>query len=128
MPGIFRTPAHEVREFLFSGDSDRPPVPNSALEVQVKRLARATLIAIPLLLLHPAIVSAQTPLPSNAQRAFQWLQCTQQQTNGQIGSGGNPDGRPYEVALRTTDPRQTAPAHRSRSVSLADSHQPTAIH
>src|SRR5256714_5298437 len=120
MPGIFRTPAHEVREFLFSGDSDRPPVPNSALEVQVKRLARATLIAIPLLLVHPAIVSAQAPLPSNAQRAFQWLQCTQQQSNGQIGSGGNPIARSSEVALGLAAAGQPASAMRSGTLSLAD--------
>src|SRR5207248_2786014 len=113
-------PPPRFGSFCFSGDSDRPPAPNSALEVQMKRLAKATLIAIPLLLLHPAIVSAQTPLPSNAQRALQWLQCTQQQTNGQIGSGGNPIARSSEVALGLAAAGQDAAAMKTGGVSLAE--------
>src|SRR5256885_15710757 len=59
----------------------------------MKRLTSATLTTIAVLVLASVTASAQNRLPNNAQRALQWLQCTQQQSNGQIGSGGNPIAR-----------------------------------
>src|SRR5438270_4469097 len=76
----------------------------------MKRLLSATSIVIPLVLLIPLSVGAQNALPSNAQRALQWLQCTQQQPNGQIGNGGNPIARSSEVALGLAAAGQPASA------------------
>jgi len=86
----------------------------------MKRLTTANLIAISLLLFASITAAAQTPLSGNAQRALQWLQCTQQQPNGQIGSGGNPIARSSEVALGLAAAGQPTSALRSGSVSLAD--------
>ena len=57
---------------------------------------------------------------TNAQRALQWLECTQQQASGQIGSGGNPIARSSEVALGLAAAGQPASAMRAGSLSLAD--------
>src|SRR5207237_855928 len=71
------------------------------MEVHMKRLTSATLTAIVVLSLASITPSAQNRLPSNARRALQWLQCTQQQLNGQIGSGRNPTARSWACAPRT---------------------------
>jgi len=85
----------------------------------MKRLIPAAILA--LLLLPPAVSAlAQQPYATSAQRALQWLQCTQQQANGQIGSGnGNPVARSSEVALGLAAAGQPASAMHSGSVSLA---------
>src|SRR5256886_7078447 len=86
----------------------------------MKRLTSATLSTIAVLVLASVTASAQNRLPNNAQRALQWLQCTQQQSNGQIGSGGNPIARSSEVALGLAAAGQDASAMRSGAISLAD--------
>ena len=85
----------------------------------MKRFA-ATSIALSLLMLTSLTAAAQTPLVTNAQRALQWLQCTQQQPNGQIGSGGNPIARSSEVALGLAAAGQPASAMKVGALSLAD--------
>jgi hypothetical protein len=86
----------------------------------MKRLTSASALAIVLLLLASIAASAQNRLSSNAQRALQWLQCTQQQPNGQIGSGGNPIARSAEVAFGLAAAGQDASAMKTGTVSLAD--------
>ena len=86
----------------------------------MKRLTSATLTAIVVLALASITASAQNRLPSNAQRALQWLQCTQQQLNGQIGSGGNPIARSAEVAFGLAAAGQDAAAMKTGGVSLAE--------
>jgi len=87
----------------------------------MKRLVFASLLVAPLLsLTSPLAAAAASPQSTNAQRALQWLQCTQQQPNGQIGSGGNPIARSAEVALGLAAAGQPASAMRRGSVSLAD--------
>jgi len=86
----------------------------------MKRLPSASVIAIVVLLLASTAASAQSPLTSNAQRALQWLQCAQQQPNGQIGKGGNPVARSSEVAFSLAAAGQAASAMRTGAVSLAD--------
>src|SRR2546422_10986486 len=86
----------------------------------MKRLTSATLTTVAVLVLASVTASAQNRLPNNAQRAMQWLQCTQQQSNGQIGSGGNPIARSSEVALGLAAAGQDASAMRNGNVSLAD--------
>src|SRR5205807_1758105 len=90
------------------------------IEVHMKRLTSATLTAIVVLALASITASAQNRLPSNAQRALQWLQCTQQQLNGQIGSGGNPIARSAEVAFGLAAAGQDAAAMKTGGVSLAE--------
>src|SRR5437870_11928584 len=86
----------------------------------MKRLTSATLSTIAVLVLASVTASAQNRLPNNAQRALQWLQCTQQQSNGQIGSGGNPIARSSEVAFGLAAAGQDAAAMKTGVVSLAD--------
>jgi len=86
----------------------------------MKRLTSATLTTIAVLVLASVTASAQNRLPNNAQRALQWLQCTQQQSNGQIGSGGNPIARSSEVAFGLAAAGQDAAAMKTGVVSLAD--------
>ncbi len=86
----------------------------------MQRRIVASLLALPLLLLASVSAFAQTPASSNAQRALQWLQCTQQQANGQIGSGGNPIARSSEVAIGLAAAGQQASAMRAGAMSLAD--------
>jgi hypothetical protein len=87
----------------------------------MQRRIVASLLAFPLLLLAPISAFAQAPpTSSNAQRALQWLQCTQQQANGQIGSGGNPIARSSEVAIGLAAAGQPASAMHAGSASLAD--------
>jgi hypothetical protein len=86
----------------------------------MKRLTSASVLAIVGLLLASIAAGAQSPLTSNAQRALQWLQCTQQQPNGQIGSGGNPIARSAEVAFSLAAAGQDASAMKTGTVSLAD--------
>jgi hypothetical protein len=86
----------------------------------MKRLVPAAMLAV-LVLFNPAInAGAQDARTSNAQLALQWLQCSEQQANGQIGSGGNPIARSSEVALGLAAAGQPATAMRAGSVSLAD--------
>jgi hypothetical protein len=86
----------------------------------MKRLTSASALAIVLLVLASIAASAQNRLSSNAQRALQWLQCTQQQPNGQIGSGGNPIARSAEVAFSLAAVGQDASAMKTGTLSLAD--------
>ena len=80
----------------------------------------ALYVAASLVLATSINAAAETAHPSSAQRALQWLQCTQQQSNGQIGSGGNPIARSSEVALGLAAAGQDASAMRSGAISLAD--------
>ena len=86
----------------------------------MKRPLAALYVAASLVLATSINAAAQTSHPSNAQRALQWLQCTQQQVNGQIGSGGNPIARSSEVALGLAAAGQDATAMRNGTFSLAD--------
>ncbi len=86
----------------------------------MKRSAAAIMFAASLVLATSINAAAQTSHPTNAQRALQWLQCTQQQPNGQIGSGGNPIARSSEVALSLAAAGQDASAMRNGASSLAD--------
>lgn len=86
----------------------------------MQRRIVASFLALPLLLLACVSASAQTPASSNAQRALQWLQCTQQQANGQIGSGGNAIARSSEVAIGLAAAGQHAAAMHAGAKSLAD--------
>jgi hypothetical protein len=86
----------------------------------MKRPTAAIAFAASLVLATTISAGAQTSQPSNAQRALQWLQCTQQQPNGQIGSGGNPIARSSEVALGLAAAGQDASAMRNGTASLAD--------
>ena len=86
----------------------------------MQRRIVASLLAFPLLLLASVSAFAQTPASSNAQRALQWLQCSQQQANGQIGSGGNPIARSSEVAIGLAAAGQQASAMHVGAKSLAD--------
>jgi hypothetical protein len=86
----------------------------------MQRRIVASLLAPPLLLLASVSASAQTTTSSNAQRALQWLQCTQQQANGQIGTGGNPVARSAEVAIGLAAAGQQASAMQAGATSLAD--------
>jgi hypothetical protein len=86
----------------------------------MKLPAAAIYFAASLVLATSVNAAAQTSQPSNGQRALQWLQCTQQQANGQIGSSGNPIARSSEVALGLAAAGQDASAMRNGTVSLAD--------
>ena len=86
----------------------------------MQRRIVASLLAPSLLLLASVSASAQTPASSNAQRALQWLQCSQQQANGQIGAGGNPIARSSEVAIGLAAAGQQASAMHAGAASLAD--------
>ena len=86
----------------------------------MQRRIVARFLALPLFLLASLGATAQTPAGSSAQRALQWLQCTQQQANGQIGSGGNPIARSSEVAIGLAAAGQLASAMRAGAKSLAD--------
>ena len=121
MPGIFIAPAVEVWErFAFLATPIGLQLRILALEVHMKRLTTANVIAIALLLLASITAGAESRLTSNAQRALQWLQCTQQQPNGQIGSGGNPIARSSEVAFGLAAAGQDASAMKTGTASLAD--------
>ncbi|TMC65688.1 MAG: hypothetical protein E6J16_03465 [Chloroflexota bacterium] len=85
----------------------------------MQRRIVASLLALPLFLLASPSASAQTTTSSNAQLALQWLQCTQQQANGQIGSGGNPIARSSEVAVGLAAAGQQASAMHTGATSLA---------
>jgi hypothetical protein len=87
----------------------------------MKRPIAALYVAASLVLATSINAAAQiSSHPSNAQRALQWLQCTQQQPNGQIGSGGNPIARSSEVALGLAAAGQDATTMRNGTLSLAD--------
>jgi hypothetical protein len=86
----------------------------------MQRRIVASFIALPLFLLASLSASAQSPASSNAQRALQWLQCTQQQANGQIGSGGNAIARSSEVAIGLAAAGEQASAMHAGVTSLAD--------
>ena len=86
----------------------------------MQRRIVASLLALPLFLLGPLSATAQTPASSTAQRALQWLQCTQQQASGQIGTNGNPIARSSEVAIGLAAAGQQASVMRTGTKSLAD--------
>jgi hypothetical protein len=86
----------------------------------MKRMTTAIVMAIATLLLGSISAAAQGSYASNAQRALQWLECSQQQANGQIGSGGNPIARSSEVALGLAAAGQPAAAMKHGLASLAD--------
>lgn len=86
----------------------------------MKRLIPAAMLAVLLLLPSAIMAAAQSAQPLNAQRVLQWLQCVQQQGNGQIGNGGNPVARSSEVALGLAAAGQPASAMHSGAASLAD--------
>jgi hypothetical protein len=86
----------------------------------MKRLITAAILAVSVMPLSAIGAGAANTLPTNAQRALQWLECTQQQANGQIGSGGNPIARSSEVAIGLAAAGQPASAMRAGQVSLAD--------
>jgi len=86
----------------------------------MKRLITAAILAVSLMPLSAIGAGAANALPSNAQRALQWLECTQQQATGQIGSGGNTIARSSEVALGLAAAGEPASAMRAGSLSLAD--------
>lgn len=79
-------------------------------------VATASLLA----LATPISAAAEAPQTHAAQLAFQWLACTQQQPNGQIGSGGNPIARSAEVVISLAGAGQLAAGFRHGSGSLAD--------
>ena len=64
--------------------------------------------------------AADSPQTRPAQLAFQWLECTQQQPNGQIGSGGNPIARSAEVAISLAAAGQDAAGFQHGDTPLAD--------
>ena len=86
----------------------------------MKRLIPAAILAVSSLAFSAIGANAATPLPTNAQRALQWLECTQQQPTGQIGSGGNPVARSSEVALGLAAAGQPASAMHAGALTLAD--------
>lgn len=86
----------------------------------MKRLIPAAMLAALVLFAAPVTAGAQDARTSNAQQALKWLQCSEQQANGQIGSGGNPIARSSEVALGLAAAGQPATAMRAGSASLAD--------
>lgn len=87
----------------------------------MKRLTTAIAITVPVLLLSSLTAGAQDAAATHsAQLAFQWLECTQQQPNGQIGSGGNPIARSAEVAISLASAGQDASGFKAGSQSLAD--------
>lgn len=87
----------------------------------MKRMTTAIVMAIATLLLSSLSVAAQDAAATNAsQLAFRWLECTQQQANGQLGSGGNPIARSAEVAISLAAAGQDATALKSGGQSLAD--------
>jgi hypothetical protein len=59
-------------------------------------VATASLLALATRL---SVLAAEAPQTNAAQLALRWLNCTQQQPNGQIGSGGNPIARSAEVVI-----------------------------
>lgn len=86
----------------------------------MKRLITAAILAVSVMPLSAIGAGAANTSPTNAQRALQWLECTQQQTTGQIGSGGNTVARSSEVAIGMAAAGQPASAMRAGTLSLAD--------
>ncbi len=64
--------------------------------------------------------ASETPQTHAAQLALQWLECTQQLPNGQIGTAGNPIARSAEVAISVAAAGQDAGSFRHSDKSLAD--------
>ncbi|HEY9286506.1 MAG TPA: hypothetical protein VIT43_00625 [Candidatus Dormibacteraeota bacterium] len=87
----------------------------------MKRLTTAVAIAISTLLISSLSAAAQDTAATHAsQQAFRWLQCTQQQANGQLGSAGNPIARSAEVAISLSAAGQDAAAFKGSGQSLAE--------
>jgi len=84
-----------------------------------RHLAVAPLVAL-FVILASVGAFAESTRTTNAQRALQWLTCSQQQANGQIGSGGNAIARSSEVALGLAAAGQPASAMQHGDASLAD--------
>src|SRR5438105_15811182 len=73
-------------------------LPFNPLEETMNRLMPVVAIAPLLALAIPIATLAPEPHQTNAaQLALRWLNCTQQQPNGQTGRSGNPIARSAEV-------------------------------
>jgi hypothetical protein len=80
-------------------------------------VATASLLALAIPI---TALAAEPPQTNAAQLALRWLNCSQQQPNGQIGSGGNPIARSAEVVISLAAAAQTASNFRHGTSSLAD--------
>jgi hypothetical protein len=80
-------------------------------------VATASLLALAAPL---SVLAAEPPQTNAAQLAFRWLNCTQQQPNGQIGSGGNPIARSAEVVISLAGAGRSAAGFRHGAGTLAD--------
>lgn len=78
-------------------------------------VATASLLALAIPI---SAAAAESPQTHAAQLAFRWLACNQQQSNGQIGSGGNPIARSAEVVISLAAAGQSAAGFRHGSGSL----------
>ncbi|HEY8738867.1 MAG TPA: hypothetical protein VIO62_17710 [Candidatus Dormibacteraeota bacterium] len=87
----------------------------------MKRFTLASLITVPALLLTSVGAAAQGTQTLNAQRALQWLQCTQQQPSGQIGpNADNPVARSAELVIGLAAAGQDPSAFQHNGFSVAD--------
>ncbi len=87
----------------------------------MKRFTFASVIALPLLLLTSVGANAQGSQTVNAQRAFKWLECTQQQSTGQVGpSSDNPIARSAELVIGLAAAGEDPSAFKHSGVSVAD--------
>ena len=96
-------------------------LPFNALEETMNRLM-PVVATVPLLALAiPMATLAAEPHQTNAaQLALRWLNCTQQQPNGQIGSSGNPIARSAEVVISLAASGRTASEFHHGASTLAD--------
>ena len=87
----------------------------------MNRLMPVVAIAPLLALAIPIATLAAEPHQTNAaQLALRWLNCTQQQPNGQIGSSGNPIARSAEVVISLAASGRTASEFHHGASTLAD--------
>jgi len=87
----------------------------------MKRLIPAAISAASILVLTAGPAGAQGALTPNAQRALQWLQCTQQQPSGQIGpNSDNPIARSAELVMGLAAAGQDPSAFKHNGLSVAD--------
>jgi hypothetical protein len=87
----------------------------------MKRFTFASLITIPVLLLTSVGAAAQGAQTLNAQRALEWLQCTEQQPSGQIGpNADNPVARSAELVIGLAAAGQDPSAFKHNGSSVAD--------
>lgn len=87
----------------------------------MKRLITAAIFAVSLMPLSTIAAGAATTLPTNAQRALQWLECTQEQASGQIGpNSDNPVARSAEAVIGLAAAGQDPTAFKHNGLSVAD--------